>query len=328
MIDKREDILVSICCITYNHQDFIEDAIESFVSQKTNFNFEILIDDDCSTDNTAHIISKYQQKYPHLIKSNLRKKNIGVINNILSNMDRAEGKYIALCEGDDYWIDDNKLQLQFDALENNPSCSFCGHDVNIVNWDKSFMRIHSKSRINENWKEGIFDTKTLLSTVWSIPHTSAIFFRKKYFDMDYFKTIKEKNGTDYPLFVYLCDKGNLYYIDKSMSSYRKHSGGVSASWAYGYNDKLINDTIIAHNSIDKYFQNKYTKEVIAIHLNGLFMTKYNEQLKISIKNRNYIEIIKNLLNMFKHSKNSQYSYRDILWLLKFYLSKRVVINDE
>lgn len=316
-------ILLSICCISYNHQDFIADAIEGFLAQKTNFTFEILIDDDCSTDNTQAIISKYQKKYPHLIKANLRDKNIGVIDNVLANMGRAEGKYIALCEGDDYWVDEYKLQRQFDALENNPDCSFCGHDVNIVNEEKKLIRKHSQSRINQNWKEGVFSSLLPLASVWSVPHTSAMFYRKKYFNADYIKSLKNNYGTDYSMFVYLCDKGDFYYIDKPMSSYRKHTNGVSASWVYAYNNKLMNDTVIAHESINAYFNDKYKKEIIDIHLNGLFMEKYAKQLEISMAQKKYIEFMKNILRMCKHSTLSQYSYRDILWLVKYHILKAV-----
>ncbi len=111
--------VVSICSITYNHENFIEEALDSFLMQETGFPFEIVIDDDCSPDGTANIIRKYEEKFPHIIKANLREKNIGVMKNFMSNMKRAKGKYIALCEGDDYWTDNSKLQKQVDFLEAN-----------------------------------------------------------------------------------------------------------------------------------------------------------------------------------------------------------------
>ena len=106
------DILVSICCITYNHEDYIADAIEGFLMQKTDFKYEVLIHDDASTDRTAEIIRKYERKFPNLIKpiyqtENQHSKGIKVGK---YNIERALGKYIALCEGDDYWVDPCKLQ--------------------------------------------------------------------------------------------------------------------------------------------------------------------------------------------------------------------------
>ena len=97
--------LVSICTITYNHKKYIAEALDSFLMQKTNFPFEIVVDDDCSPDNTSEVIKKYRKKFPNIIKANLREETIGMIPNFIENMKRAKGKYIALCEGDYYWID-------------------------------------------------------------------------------------------------------------------------------------------------------------------------------------------------------------------------------
>ena len=111
--------LVSVCTITYNHEKFIEDTLDSFLMQETEFPFEIVIDDDCSLDGTAGVIEKYIEKYPNIINANLRQKNVGAMTNFIDNMGRANGKYIALCEGDDYWTDSLKLQQQIDFLEHN-----------------------------------------------------------------------------------------------------------------------------------------------------------------------------------------------------------------
>src|SRR5690606_25688557 len=137
-IDKRRifmSILVSIVCITYNHEDFIADTIESFLMQQTNFKFEILIHDDASTDKTADIIKAYEKQYPHLIKPIYQTENQyskGVPVEIF-NFERAKGKYIAQCEGDDYWIDPFKLQKQIDYLEKHPQCSLVFHSAMFIN---------------------------------------------------------------------------------------------------------------------------------------------------------------------------------------------------
>lgn len=115
--------LVSVACITYNHEKYIEDAIEGFLIQETDFPFEILIHDDASTDNTANIVREYVEKYPNIIKPIFQKENQyskGFKMNLEFNFPRAKGKYIALCEGDDYWTDPKKLQIQVVFLEENP----------------------------------------------------------------------------------------------------------------------------------------------------------------------------------------------------------------
>lgn len=113
--------LASICTRTYNLENYIAEALDSLLMQETDFPFEMVIDDDCSSDGTVEVIKKYMEKYPNIIKANFREKNIGLRMNLLKNMQRAKGKYIALCDGDDYWTDPSKLQKQVDFLEKNDS---------------------------------------------------------------------------------------------------------------------------------------------------------------------------------------------------------------
>ncbi len=111
-----EELIVSISCKTYNHEDYIADAIDGFLQQKTNFKYEILIHDDASTDRTADIIRAYEKKYPDLIKpiyQTVNQYSIEGVSVTQLNLSRAKGKYIAECEGDDYWIDPYKLQKQY-----------------------------------------------------------------------------------------------------------------------------------------------------------------------------------------------------------------------
>ncbi|NLJ77126.1 MAG: glycosyltransferase [Peptococcaceae bacterium] len=126
--------MVSISCITYNHEHYIADAIEGFLMQKTNFPYEILIHDDASTDRTPDIVREYELKYPDLIKPIYQKENQysqGVKVTKL-NADRAIGKYIAVCEGDDYWTDPYKLQKQVDYMELNPTCTLCFTNGTVI----------------------------------------------------------------------------------------------------------------------------------------------------------------------------------------------------
>ncbi|MDD3333967.1 MAG: glycosyltransferase [Eubacteriales bacterium] len=120
--------LVSICTTTYNHEKYLEKALESFLKQKTSFPFEILIHDDHSSDGTVEIIQRYAARYPEIVKPlyeevNQYSQNVPI--NETFNFPRAQGKYIALCEGDDYWTDEGKLQAQADYMEAHPDCTFC-----------------------------------------------------------------------------------------------------------------------------------------------------------------------------------------------------------
>ena len=131
-----DEILVSVVCIAYNHGKYITDALNGFVNQKTNFKYEVIVHDDASTDNTADIIREYEQKYPDLIIGMYETVNQhsipGVsIRRIVSG--KIRGKYVALCEGDDYWIDEKKLQKQVSFLEANPEYSLCATSAYCLN---------------------------------------------------------------------------------------------------------------------------------------------------------------------------------------------------
>lgn len=137
---SSSDPLVSISCITYNHINYIEQCLDGFLEQETDYPFEILIHDDCSTDGTTEIIQKYSTKYPDIIKPMYETENQyqkgKPAGSLIWNIPRARGKYIALCEGDDYWIDENKLQMQVDFLENNPEYGMCYTNFNIYYQNK------------------------------------------------------------------------------------------------------------------------------------------------------------------------------------------------
>ena len=120
---------VSIRLMTYNHESFIEDALEGIIAQKTSFPFEIVIGDDCSTDKTFQVIHNYEERYPEKIKVLQRSEQLGIRKNSVDIISHCQGKYIALLDGDDYWIDVEKLQKQVDFLENHQDCSLCFHNV-------------------------------------------------------------------------------------------------------------------------------------------------------------------------------------------------------
>ena len=125
-------VKVSILSLAHNHEKYIRKALDGFVMQKTNFPFEVLIYDDASTDTTADIIQEYADKYPDIVKPLFEKENQFSRGENVSkkyNWPRVQGEYVALCEGDDYWTDENKLQKQVDFLDSHPDCSLCFHPV-------------------------------------------------------------------------------------------------------------------------------------------------------------------------------------------------------
>ena len=126
------NILVGILCLAYNQKKYIKQCLDGFIMQKTNFNFMAYVGDDCSTDGTTEIIKEYEQKYPHIIKGIYHASNTGGVDNFFDVANSCKSKYVAWCEGDDYWIDEYKLQKQVDFLESNPTYTICFHPVKVV----------------------------------------------------------------------------------------------------------------------------------------------------------------------------------------------------
>lgn len=214
--------LVSICCITYNHEKYIRDAIEGFLMQKTNFLVEILIFDDASQDRTQEIIKEYASKNETIVTflqtENQWSKGKNGLNDWL--FPAAKGKYIALCEGDDYWTDPYKLQKQVDYLEKNPNVSFVA--TNYAIYDEitnQTKKVATSKRI---------DFYTLLKRKNQIP-TLTTCIRLEYI-FDYIREINplEKNWPvgDYPLWLYLSQKGKIRVIPEYTANYNKRQNSA------------------------------------------------------------------------------------------------------
>ena len=219
MINKIEP-LVSICCITYNQKKIIKDAINSFLVQKTDFPIEILIHDDASTDGTAEIVRVYENKYPDLIDvvyqtENQYSKGKRVFYNLFNI---ARGKYIALCEGDDYWTDPLKLQKQVDFLESHPECSLCCHKVIIHFGDGEFPDSVSPK----------FNGNRILNKKEFFIFTCSVMFRN-IIPEEYYSYISDFKVGDTPLWHYLAQFGNVAFLDQCMATYRRHKAGVFGS---------------------------------------------------------------------------------------------------
>ena len=219
-IDKP---VVSICCITYNHEPYIEDALEGFLIQETDFPFEILIHDDASTDRTADIIREYEAKYPRLIKPIYQTENQYSINVNLpfkNTWDAAKGEYIAMCEGDDYWTASKKLQIQHDNMKNNPSCFMCFHPALQVSESQ-------QPHVRNRYKDGtVFRLDEIVKKGGGFYPTASSFFRAVIVKKIPSWFWLHPTG-DFPLAVLASTCGNICYLDKVMSVYRSHATSVT-----------------------------------------------------------------------------------------------------
>ena len=224
----KDDInkpVVSICCAAYNHENFISEAIESFLMQETDFPFEVLINDDCSTDSTANIIRDYEKKYPNIIKPIYQKENRyskGIIISSTFNIPRAKGKYIAFCEGDDYWTDKNKLQIQTDEMKKYPNIDLSFHYASELIDNKIGKTIAKHSHKND-----IFSTSEVIVGGGVFMPTASLIIKKSAVENlpDWFYTDAPISDLIYQIFGSL---NGALYINKNMSIYRK---GDSGSWS-------------------------------------------------------------------------------------------------
>ena len=255
--------LVSICCITYNQERYIKDALEGFLKQKTNFDYEIIINDDASTDNTTKILREYEEKYKNKIYVVYQKENqySKGISTLLLVLKRARGKYIAVCEGDDYWICENKLQEQVNYMEEHPKCTFCFHNAVILN-----MRNNNKNRsvVNILKKDEDYDVGKL-EMLGFIPTASFMF---KTEDARKIPEWFEKCFVgDWPLKMIMTNFGYAHYMSKKMSVYRKNAQGSVTVQNNEKEEKSIEGKLELLNKkeqvvdfIDNYTNGKY-KEV-------------------------------------------------------------------
>jgi len=210
-------ILVSIAVLTYNHESFIRKALDGFLSQEINFKLEIIIGDDASKDSTQSILKEYENKYPDKFKIFYRDINIGMLPNFSEVLKSCSGKYIAFCEGDDYWVDPLKLQKQVDFLESNESYSICFHDVLI--FDES-VKEYKEDYITQN-KKNIFDIDDLASG--NFMHTPSVMLRNDFIVPENFN---ESPIGDWPLYFLQIKDRKIRKIEGKMSVYRVHENGV------------------------------------------------------------------------------------------------------
>jgi len=260
---NKQNPLVSICSLAYNHEPFIRQCLDGFMMQNTNFPFEVLIHDDASTDGTADIIREYEAKYPDIIKpiyqtENQYSKGCDICSNYLFS--RAKGKYIALCEGDDYWTDPYKLQRQVDFLEAHEVASMCFHDakkIDLIGNKKGDFRRYNKDQYAS--------VENLIVGGGGFCPTASLVFRTQCIS-DYPDFCKNCFVGDYPLQLYLSFKGKIYYFDNKMSIYRK---GVPNSFTQTYSkidysiriEKMI-DTFKMLDGINALFNYKYSSVIL------------------------------------------------------------------
>ncbi len=265
----HNDVMVTVCCNAYNHEAYIAQTIESIVNQKTDFKFELIIHDDASTDKTAEIISEYAEKYPDIIvplleTENQYRKGADITRDIV--LPHARGKYFAFCEGDDFWNNNNKLQIQVDILEADNSISMCCHAHRRINAKNDKLINISRATTGKTGCIGHIDCLS----EGNFPHlTSMVIRTERYVNMPHFFCAAPIG--DYPIRAYALAEGKVYYIDEDMSSYRVMS---PSSWskAFRYNADYRYET---NKKMDDFLReyDTYTDKAYHGYINDLISRK-------------------------------------------------------
>ena len=280
---------VSIWCITYNHEQYISEALDGILMQKTNFDYEIVVGEDKSRDNTRSMLLAYKEKHPDKIKLLLHDENIGMTANVIATLEACTGEYIALCEGDDYWTDPLKLQKQVDFLDDNKDYSLCFHDV-IKRNDENGRQVvtsYSNNISSVDIKDLALDSSYIF--------TPSVVFRSFDFKCLINDQFKESKVCDYFIFMYALRYGKGYMMKEVMSVYREASS--SSVWSKNSTTKRIDDTISVLLLLKIEFENDVNivfnlDKQIVFYLNKLLelkeescttLTKYYELLKVDRK---------------------------------------------
>ena len=290
-VDQLKDMeptpLVSVCVSAYQHQDFIAECLEGILRQKTNFPFEIIIGEDESADETRAICLKYRDQFPSRIRLFLRsRKDVIHVNgrptgryNFLENVKAARGKYIALCEGDDYWVDENKLQMQVDFLENNPDFSLAHTNVNHVNRKGEVVLarpLNYKDVMTHEEVAGIITVQTL-----------TMVFRKDAIPV-FPEAFSRVFNADLFLVALLSEKGKVKFFQAVTGCYRKHQGGIFSG--INYKNRQLNRL----NTL-KVMLHYFSSPGVKSNLKTAMSKSYGRILYADLSMHNYMEFFRNMI---------------------------------
>ena len=274
--------LVSVYCMTYNQKDTIVNAIESIVAQKTDFSFELIIHDDASTDGTAEIVREYAKRHPDIVRPIFQSVNQYHKCNFFKEFfaPKALGEYIAICDGDDYWCDTDKLQTQVELMQNHPDCTMCFHAVEQLSPDGGKMIVRPLKATGE------VDPQVIVKRGGMFCPTVSLMVRRDVM-MLWPEFRCQADVYDYPTQVLAACLGKVYYIDKCMGVYRFASRG---SWTAQQEGKVdyshVENEIDWLSKFDEYSNNRFSYSV-NFHIVHLWFTEYRKTIDVNIKKKAY-----------------------------------------
>ena len=279
---KKNNPVVSVFVMTYNHEKYIKQALDGILIQRNVECIEVVIGDDCSQDNTRNILLDYKAKYPNIIRLLLHPKNIGAHNNQLEVMKRCQGKYVAICEGDDYWTNPYKLQKQVDFLEQNLDFNICCHRAKVLNEIKKTIKTPKPLKQTVFIQEDVAN-HNFLQTLTEVFRNSAW----KGLSDGYFSSI----SGDYFINMMLSENGKVKYLPDVMAVYRQHETG---SWNSLGKIKGLQNTL----SVLNYYLQTDLKDSVKEKLKQNIVRHYLLLYVAQKKNGNVIEAKDTLSKVF------------------------------
>ncbi|TDN89137.1 glycosyltransferase involved in cell wall biosynthesis [Salegentibacter sp. 24] len=266
-----KNFAVSVFILTYNQEDFIANTLESILNQETNFKYQLVIGEDLSSDATRQICETYAEKYPEKIKLLPSNRRLGLINNFIRTIKACDGKYIAVCDGDDYWIEPLKLQKQYDFLESRPDFSIVYTGIrNLYPTGEFKDKTWDHSNNSRNFDELIFGN--------FIPSVTA-FYRNKQNEVEIPNWIKNFPYGDWPVYLWLTRNGDkVGYIDEITGVYRKEIGVSEKMKRVSSDIAKVNLGIVQYVYDDCQFSNKIgiVKKSLVKHKYGLMGSYFRE----------------------------------------------------
>ena len=303
---KNSNIVVTISCVAYNHEYCISQALDSFLMQETEFAFEIIIHDDVSTDKTVDIIKEYQKKFPNIIKPIYQTENqfSQGINPMFFILPKVKGRYMAFCDGDDFWTDNKKLEIQVDIMEKNPNIDMSFHSVyEFINGKK--RRVLAKHADSNK----IFRPNEIILGGGEFCPTASLIFRTEIISKIPKDWFKKMIPGDYPLQMIGSSRGGALYINRCMSAYRVGEASAWSNLNFENSQKQKKHLLSFHkmlNRVNRYLDNRFDKEIKEIIYSSSLAFIKRRAIDISIRD----EIFNRYRDIFSKKQK-------ILWYLLY-----------
>ncbi len=294
--DSSSRPLVSIRCTVYNHEPYLRDCLRGFVMQQTDFPFEAIVHDDASTDGSAAIIREFAEKYPHIIKpifqmENQYGKRDGSILRAIEAVMSPHSRYVALCEGDDYWTDPEKLQRQVAHLEADPACVMCVHE-SLVTWQGG--------QEPDSLYGTLEDRDYSLREIYAIQHfqTSSVVVRRSLYASGQYRQAAPLRRR-YPFgdtihYLTAASVGKVYGMHRVMSVYRRHEGGISYRWGADMSKVQLRQRF--HREVPHYFGQEL-RQIAREHV----AHGYQEMVLLAAAAGNYARALRLLVAFLRES---------------------------